>query len=136
MVASLMSSPIAQPVANAVHVIFPYRHRQDRATWVFDDERFGLHEEPFVLGASEAIERVVARKCPAADRLKVVFSLSPLPGADLVLRRVWNGEGPALHGCAYHDGTAELWLCPAMTHYLPGELAPEAIYAVITAQAG
>jgi hypothetical protein len=30
--------------------------------WVFDDDRFGLHQEPFVRGASEAIERIVQRR--------------------------------------------------------------------------
>lgn len=61
-------------VANAVHVIFPYRHPEDRTLWVFDDARFGLVQEPFVFGASEAIERLAAEKLGAVDRVKVIFS--------------------------------------------------------------
>lgn len=116
------------PVANAVHVIFPYRHPHDRTLWVFDDARFGLVQEPFVLGASEAVERLAVEKLGAVDRLKVIFSATPLPNPDRVLRRVWEGDAPDVNGCQYHDGTAELWLCPAMTHYLSGAIAPENIY--------
>ena len=31
-------------MANAIHVIVPYRHA---STWVFDDPRVGLSQEPF-----------------------------------------------------------------------------------------
>jgi hypothetical protein len=120
-------------VANAVHVIFPYRHPQDQTLWVFDDPRFGLREEAFVFGASEAIERLVAEKLGGADKLKVIFSTTPLPDADRVLQRVGDGLAPEANGCRYHDGTAELWLCPAMTHYLPGGVAPERIFVKVGA---
>ena len=130
----LSSMPTLSPrnSNNAVHCVFPYRHAQDRTTWVFDDARFGVSEEPFILGASEAIHRVVARKFPNADRLKVIFAATPIPSADVVLRRVWNGENAALHGCNYHDGVAEFWLCPAMMRYFAGAVAPEKIYVVLT----
>ena len=44
-------------VANAIHVIVPYRHA---STWVFDDPRVGLSQEPFVSGIPEMIDTMVA----------------------------------------------------------------------------
>jgi hypothetical protein len=44
-------------VANAIHVIVPYRHA---STWVFDDLRVGLSQEPFVFGIPEMIDTIVA----------------------------------------------------------------------------
>lgn len=121
------------PVRNAVHVIHAYRHPRSKAVWVFDDARFGLREEPFVLGASEAIDRVVAEKFGQADAVTLIFSEHPMPKCDRVLRKLWVGDAVPTAGCAYHDGTDELWLCPAMAHYFGGGIAPEHIY--LTAQA-
>ena len=55
-------STATAPNRTAVHLIHAYRHPKMRNTWVFDDARFGLTEEPFVLGASEAIDRVVKNR--------------------------------------------------------------------------
>jgi len=44
-------------LANAIHVIMPYRHA---STWVFDDPRVGLSQEPFVSGIPEMIDVMVA----------------------------------------------------------------------------
>lgn len=38
---------------NAINIIAPYKHR---GMWVFDDERVGLHQEPFVAGADTMID--------------------------------------------------------------------------------
>jgi len=119
-------------MSNSIHVIHPYRHPQNPKTWVFDDERHGLVQEPFVLGASEAIDRIVSKKFGDTDRVEMIFSITPIPNADCVLKRVMAGYSPDKLGCTYHDGTEELWLCPAMTHYFGTERAPEEIY--ITAQ--
>jgi hypothetical protein len=67
-------------VANAIHVIVPYRHA---STWVFDDPRVGLSQEPFVSGIPEMIDTMVAN----------------IPNAEKGFRWADNGEGwlcPAL----------------------------------------
>ncbi|WP_238845912.1 hypothetical protein [Nostoc edaphicum] len=43
-------------MSNSIMVIFPYRHNQ---TWVFDDERMELIQEPFVSGIPEMIDILV-----------------------------------------------------------------------------
>ena len=118
-------------IRNAVYVIRPYRAKASPKTWVFDDDRFGLVQEPFVFGASEAIERVVKRKLGAVDQAEIIFAETPLPESDVVLRRIGTGADPDVQGCRYHDGVDELWLCPAMTHYFPGSPAPETIQIAI-----
>ena len=45
-------------MANAIHVIVPYRHA---STWVFDDPRVGLSQEPFVSGIPEMIDTMDKR---------------------------------------------------------------------------
>jgi hypothetical protein len=42
---------------NEIYVISPYKHH---GTWVFDDARVGLLQEPFVAGADTWMDRVVA----------------------------------------------------------------------------
>jgi len=50
---------------NEIHVISPYKYH---GTWVFDDARVGLLQEPFVAGADTWIDRVVA-DIPKRSRL-------------------------------------------------------------------
>jgi hypothetical protein len=60
-------------VANAIHVIVPYRHA---STWVFDDPRVGLSQEPFVSGIPEMIDTIGKEKGSG-----VFVDLSPASGA-------------------------------------------------------
>ena len=53
----LVSMADSRPPANAIMVISPY---WDNGTWVFDDDRAGLVREPFVSGAPEMIDVLVA----------------------------------------------------------------------------
>ena len=48
-----------QPTVNAISVIFPYKYL---GLWVFDDEKTGLIQEPFVAGADTLIDRALAAK--------------------------------------------------------------------------
>ena len=43
-------------MSNAIMVIFPYQHQEP---WIFDDERVGLVQEPFVSGVPEIIDILV-----------------------------------------------------------------------------
>jgi hypothetical protein len=111
--------------ANTVHVIFPYLHE---GQWVFDDDRFGLTREPFVLGADDVIG-ILAQPFGRGPsrRFKLIFSAHPLPDAQLVADRVgeWSKEG----GANYQTRALpkQFWLCPALFYYVAA--APETLYA-------
>lgn len=118
---------------NTVHCIAPYRHPQAPDVWVFDDLRHGLEQEPFVGAANKSLDALDS-KYHAGGNLTIFFSTAPLPEASLTLSATSRTEHARTHGCSYHDGNREIWLCPAMMHYFPGDSAPETIY--LKAQAG
>jgi hypothetical protein len=118
---------------NALHLINAYLESPG-GLWVFDEPRFGLKAEPFVRSATDVIDRTLARKYPGErlKRCRILFSTKRMPHADLVIERIGDGADAAESGCLYLDHSegleAELWLCPAMCHYL-GNTAPPRIYA-------
>ena len=72
---------------NAINVVVPYRCH---GTWVFDDPRVGLIQEPFVAGADNMIDRVVADIPDAEHGFTLIFSTTPFPGYQY--RLDWRGE--------------------------------------------
>jgi hypothetical protein len=118
---------------NTLHLINAYMENPG-GLWVFDEPRFGLKAEPFVRSATDAIDRALDRKYPGAkfNRCRILFSTKPLPDSDLVIERIGDGSDATESGCMYLDRSdgvnAELWLCPAMCHYL-GNTAPAKIFA-------
>jgi len=112
-------------MANAIHLIMPYRHA---STWVFDDPRVGLSQEPFVSGIPEKIDVMVAEIPNDPQRRKgfrLLFSSAPFPGYQVKLEKV-RAE---YEGIWYRwtDNNAEGWLCPALFLYYPE--APALLYA-------
>ncbi len=107
---------------NRMLAIHPYKHE---GLWVFDDEDAGLVKEPFVAGADEIIDRMVAEIPDAQAGFTLVFSANPFPGEDAVFvkRRADSGG----HWYYSPDLDAEGWLCPALFCYF--EEAPEEIHA-------
>ena len=80
-------------MANQIMTIKPYRWE---GMWVFDDDRVGLHREPFVAGADTIIDALIAEKgiANAAKGFVAVFSGDPFPGADVELTwRVADANG-------------------------------------------
>ena len=107
---------------NALTAIFPYKHQ---GFWVFDDERVGLVQEPFIAGADVIIERLAAG-IPNAERgFRLLFSETQFPGFTAVLE--WRRA--ELDGNWYYSPELDLegWLCPALFKYFPA--APIKIYA-------
>lgn len=72
-------------MANAIHIIMPYRHA---STWVFDDPRVGLSQEPFVSGIPEMIDVMVADIPNAEKGFRLLFSTAPFPGYQVKLEKV------------------------------------------------
>src|SRR6478672_1919756 len=69
-------------MANTIHVIVPYRHA---STWVFDDPRVGLSQEPFVSGIPEMIDAIVANVPNAEKGFRLLFASAPFPGYQVKL---------------------------------------------------
>ena len=97
---------------NAIVAIHPYK---TQGMWVFDDERAGLREEPFVSGADAIIERMVAAFPDAESGFTLVFSAQPFPGFQLELE--WQRAD--LSGNWYRATSIDMegWLCPALLKY-------------------
>lgn len=109
-------------MTNQLRVLRPYRAH---GTWVFDDERVGLVQEPFVLGVPEMIDRLIeqAGLAGAEAGFRLLFSAAPFPGAT-PFRHVRDESG----GAWYRDEEGrEGWLCPAMLHYF--DAPPPELYA-------
>lgn len=113
---------------NEIHVISPYKHH---GTWVFDDSRVGLVQEPFVSGADTWMDRVVADIPNAEKGFTLMFSSAPFPGHQYRLdwRRAEDG------GNWYYSADLEMegWLCPALFRYFSE--APASLYAQVKARA-
>jgi hypothetical protein len=114
---------------NAVQVLEIYKAGP---FWVFDDERFDLEREPFVQGASEAIDKLAAHAgLSHRDRLFLVFSRTPMPNSHRFTRDN-NGLLPEKMGATYTtDDGHRLWLCSAMAHYTGKGLAPAELHAFV-----
>ena len=107
---------------NSIHVIHPYKYMM---CWMFDDEKVGLIEEPFVSGFDEIIDKL-AEQIPNAEKGFIfLFSSEKFPGCsvDFEWRREENG------GNWYYCGKLgmEGWLCPALENYF--KIAPKKFYA-------
>jgi hypothetical protein len=111
-------------MANQIMVIKPYRWE---GMWVFDEERVGLHKEPFVAGADTIIDVAVGRKgiVNPEKGFLMFFSGGPFPGADIKLQWVREEMG----GNVYQWEELEGWLCPALLKFFPE--APRKIYGQI-----
>ena len=113
---------------NALRVIHPYKYED---MWVFDDDRAGLVQEPFVSGADVIIERMVATIPNAEAGFSLIFSAQPFPGYQSRLE--WRREE---HGGNWYfspDLNLEGWLCPALFKYF--DKAPKELYAQFKAKA-
>jgi hypothetical protein len=108
---------------NQIIVIVPYWHAES-ATWVFDDPRTGLEQEPFVSGVPEMIDYLVKDIPNARDGFRMLFSLSPFPGYQK--RVTWLREEFGGNWYSCDDPPMEGWLCPALFHYF--DKAPAELY--------
>jgi len=111
--------------------IYPYLD-QDSGCWVFDDAEAGLKAEPFVLGMSEMLTRLVTQRAiaDAAAGFQLDFSAQPMPhDVELHWLRAENPRDP-MAGHWYRGLVAGLemegWLCPALYKYF--ETAPRRIF--------
>jgi hypothetical protein len=110
-------------MANQINVIAPY-WLDGAQTWVFDDERVGLLQEPFVFGADLFLTHL-SREIPNARKgFRLLFSAAPFPGYQVKVRQTTGEMG----GTWYEsdDPPMKGWLCPALFRYF--DEAPAEIY--------
>ena len=114
---------------NAISVIHPSKYE---GMWVFDDEKVGLIQEPFVSGADTVIDRMVTAIPDAEQGFSLIFSDRPFPSYQVALE--WRRE--ELGGNWYYaqDLDLEGWLCPALFKYF--DSTPEKLYAQFKAKDG
>ena len=106
---------------NSIMVIFPYRYQD---VWMFDDERVGLVQEPFVSGMPEIIDIFVQDIPNAIQGFKLFFSASPFPGYQAQL--TWCREESGGNWYRWEKHHLEGWLCPALFKYFSE--APQNLY--------
>ena len=112
---------------NELMAIYPYKYE---GLWVFDDEKVGLVQEPFVSGADVMMDQLT-KHIPSAEKgFRLLFSAKPFPGSMAELE--WRRE--ELDGNWYYNADLELegWLCPALLRYF--DSAPKKIYAKFEAK--
>jgi hypothetical protein len=104
----------------SINVIAPYRYQ---GTWVFDDSRAGLIQEPFISGADTLIDHAVANILGADHGFFLIFSAHRFPGH--TIRMIWR-RADVDGNWYYSEGLErEAWLCPALLKYfdhVPGVL--------------
>ena len=108
---------------NSINIISPYKHY---GMWVFDDERVGLVQEPFVAGADIMMECLVADIPDAAKGFVLIFAGTPFPGHQH--RLDWKRTDPdGGNWYRWEEFKIEGWLCPALLKYFSEP--PKHIYA-------
>jgi hypothetical protein len=106
---------------NSIFAIHPYK---SLGLWVFDDERVGLIQEPFVAGADVIVEQMVLNTPNAEEGFTLLFSANPFPGYQTSFE--WRREEMGGNWYSSPELKAEGWLCPALFKYF--KLAPKKIY--------
>lgn len=114
---------------NTIIAIHPYKWE---GLWVFDDDKVGLIQEPFVSGADTVIDRMVVDIADAASGFTLLFSANPFPGYQAAFE--WRREEMGGNWYYSADLDAEGWLCPALFKYF--EVAPDKIYAQFKQKSG
>ena len=92
---------------------------------MFDDERVGLVQEPFVAGADTIIDTWVTEIPNAEKGFRLIFSPEPFPGYTLHLEWLRQEMSGNTYRCDQYG--MEGWLCPALFKYF--EEAPKNVYA-------
>ncbi len=107
---------------NSILVIQPYL-LPGSSTWVFDEPRYNLVKEAFVLGASEVMTELSAHTVEPEKGFTLLFSKDEFPTAEKFTRL---GEEMGGNWYVWDRTGMVMWLCPALFHFFPE--APENLY--------
>ncbi|VAW80660.1 hypothetical protein MNBD_GAMMA12-838 [hydrothermal vent metagenome] len=109
-------------MANSIMVIHPYKYQ---GMWVFDDNKVGLLQEPFISGADDIIDKMVVDISNASNGFSLLFSAIMFPGYQCKFEWQRHESGGNWYIIKILD--MEGWLCPALFKYF--KTAPQNIYA-------
>ncbi len=110
---------------NAVHKIKLYKQNE---TWVFDDKFLEITAEPFVMGASEAIQVIVDKIAKDKVTPTIIFG-ETLPVYDVRIDLTEDLGTSAWYSMFSEDGNMPLWLCPVLLRYF--KTPPKTIFIKI-----
>lgn len=111
---------------NSINIIKPYKYLD---MWVFDDEKVGLLQEPFVSGADTLIDKATKSIPNAENEFILIFSKDYFPDTDLCLE--WQGSDNAGNWYYSKEFDTGGWLCPALFKYFTD--APKNLYIKVKA---
>ena len=111
---------------NSINIIKPYKYLD---MWVFDDEKVGLLQEPFVSGADTLIDKATKSIPNAENEFILIFSKDYFPDTDLCLE--WQRSDNAGNWYYSKEFDTEGWLCPALFKYFTD--APKKLYIKVKA---
>lgn len=111
---------------NSINIIKPYKYLD---MWVFDDEKVGLLQEPFVSGADTLIDKATKSIPNAENEFILIFSKDYFPDTDLCLE--WQRSDNAGNWYYSKEFDTEGWLCPALFKYFTD--APKNLYIKVKA---
>lgn len=111
---------------NSINIIKPYKYLD---MWVFDDEKVGLLQEPFVSGADTLIDKATKSIPNAENGFILIFSKDYFPDTDLCLE--WQRSDNAGNWYYSKEFDMEGWLCPALFKYFTD--APKNLYIKVKA---
>jgi len=97
--------------------IFRIIARFGNGIWAFDDERFGIVEQPFVFGADLILEKMATQVEGIGDRLNLVFSSIPFPGSEFCLGFVREETEGFVY--RWEEKNLQGWLSPSLRNYFP-----------------
>ena len=102
---------------SAGNSIFRILIRRQDGLWVFDDERFGIVEQPFVFGADLILEKMAGESGCAGERLNAVFAAFPFPGSEHRLTFVREETEGFMY--RWEEQKLQGWLSPSLQNYFP-----------------
>lgn len=111
---------------NSINIIKPYKYLD---MWVFDDEKVGLLQEPFVSGADTLIDKATKSISNTENGFILIFSKDYFPDTDLCIE--WQRADNAGNWYYSKEFDTEGWLCPALFKYFTD--APKNLYIKVKA---
>ena len=98
-----------------MNALFRILIQRQNGLWVFDDERFGIVDQPLVFGIDLILEKMVSALGEELDRVNVLFSDIPFPGSEHCLEFIREETEGVVYRWADHN--LQGWISPSLRNY-------------------
>ena len=98
-------------------------HKRD-GLWLFDNEKFGIQEQPFVFGSDLVLDKMTEEVDEAEQGVNILFSGIPFPGSEHCLELVREETEGFVY--RWRDHNLQGWISPVIKNYFP--VPPPQIY--------